>query len=259
MLYFKFAKMHLKKMTQYRLSFFLSLLSQAIVSLAALASMYFLFDRFNVVEGWSFSQVAVSYAVVYFCFSFAECFFRGFDVFARLIKSGGLDAFFVRPRSIFYQTLCSNVEFSKIGRLVVSLAVLVYSCAIQPFAWGVDKIAVLIGMLVCGIVIFLALFMLGASFSIFTVEGIEVVNIFTDGGRDLCQYPLNIYPQALTKIFTYIIPFACFNYLPMMYLFDMPGVTIWGNALAPLYGMVIIIPAYLIFKWSLKKYNSTGT
>ena len=259
MLYFKFAKMHAKKLTQYRLSFFLSLLSQSIFSLAALASIYFLFDRFNVVDGWSFTQVSISYAVVYFCFSFTECFFRGFDTFARLVKAGGLDSFFIRPRSIIYQTLCSQIEFSKIGRLLVAAVVLVYSCAIQPFAWGIDKIAVLLGMLVCGIVIFLALFMLGASMSIFTVEGIEVVNVFTDGGRELCQYPLNIYPEALKKIFTSIIPFACFNYLPMMYLFDMPGATVWGNALAPLYGMAIIIPAYVIFKWSLKKYNSTGT
>ncbi|MBQ8908724.1 MAG: ABC-2 family transporter protein [Clostridia bacterium] len=259
MLYFKFLKMHFKKLLQYRLSFFLSLLSQTIVSLVALASMYFLFDRFKVVAGWSFSQVAISYAVVYFCFSFTECFGRGFDRFAKLIQSGGLDSFYIRPRSIFHQTLCSEIEFSKMGRVVVALAVLIYACAIQPFTWGIDKVAVLIGMLLCGIVIFFSLFMLGASMCIFTIEGLEVVNVFTDGGRELCQYPLNVYPEGLAKIFTYIIPFASFNYLPMMYLFDMPGATVWGHALAPLYGMLIIIPAYFIFRWSLTKYKSTGT
>ena len=114
-------------------------------------------------------------------------------------------------------------------------------------------------MIICGIVIFLSLFLLGASWSIVTIEGTEVVNIFTDGGRELCQYPLDIYGDAIKKIFTYIIPFACFNYLPMRYIFDMPNSTIWGNALAPLYGMLFIIPAYLIFRLALKKYNSTGT
>ncbi|MBP3344727.1 MAG: ABC-2 family transporter protein [Clostridia bacterium] len=258
MLYFKFLKMHFKKLSQYRLSFFLSLLSQSIFSLSALATLYLLFDRFNIVDGWTFDQVAVSYSVVYFCFSFSECFFRGFDVFAGKVKSGGLDSFFIRPRSIIHQTLCSEIEFSKVGRLVVALAVLIYACCIQPFTWGIDKIFVLVMMILCGIIIFLSLFMFGAAFSIFTIDGIEVVNIFTDGGRELCQYPLNIYPKALTRIFTYIIPFGCFNYLPMQYIFDLPGVTFWGNALAPLYGMAIIIPAYLIFKFALRKYNSTG-
>ena len=259
MLYFKFLKMHIKKLAQYRLSFLLSLISQTIISLSALATLYLLFDRFKMVDGWTFDQVVISYAVVYFCFSFSECFFRGIDTFAKKIKSGGLDCYFIRPRSILYQSICSEIEFAKMGRLIVALVVLIYSCSIQPFSWGFDKVAVLLLMLVCGIVIFFSLFLLGASFSIFTIEGIEAVNIFTDGGRELCQYPLNIYPKALTKIFTYIIPFACFNYLPMMYLFDFAGATVWGNALAPFYGMLIIIPSILIFKFSLKKYNSTGT
>lgn len=259
MLYFKFLKMHLKKLMQYRLSFLLSLIAQTLTSSMMLVGMYFLFDRFNAVKGWTFSQVAISYAIVFVCFSFTECFFRGVDQFSKCVKSGSLDTFFTKPRGILHQVICSEVEFSKIGRLIVALVVLIYACCIQPFSWTWLKILDIFLMIICGIVIFLSLFLLGASWSIVTIEGTEVVNIFTDGGRELCQYPLDIYGDAIKKIFTYIIPFACFNYLPMKYIFDMPNSTIWGNALAPLYGILFIIPAYLIFRLALKKYNSTGT
>ena len=259
MLYFKFFKMHLKKISQYRLSLLLSLFAQTLTSVMAILTIYFLFDRFNIVRGWTFEQVSLSYAVVYFCFSFTECFFRGIDRFVMLVKSGQLDGFLVRPRGVLTQAMCSDVEFSKLGRMIVGIVILVYTCSIQPFAWNFMKIFVLLSMLVCGIIIFFSLFLLGASVSIFTIDGIEAVNIFTDGGRELCQYPVDIYGKFVKNLFTYIIPFGCFNYLPMMYIFDIGNPTIWGNALAPIYGMLFIIPSYIIFRLCLRKYVSTGS
>jgi len=259
MLYFKFFKIHLKKIMQYRLSLLFTLFSQTLTAVMSLLTIYFLFERFNIVSGWTFEQVSISYAVVYLCFAFDECFFRGLDQFPKLIVSGSLDGFLVRPRGVLTQTMCSDIEFSKLGRLLVGLCVLIYSCAIQPFVWSPMKIFVLLTMILCGIMIFIALFLIAAAISIYTVEGIEVVNILTNGGREFCQYPVNIYGEFMRKLLTYIIPFATFNYLPMMYLFDMPGATIWGHALAPILGCLFVIPAYFIFKLSLKKYASTGT
>ena len=121
-----------------------------------------------------------------------------------------------------------------------------------------DKDPIFIGVLK-GVVIFFALFLLGAALSIYTIEGIEVINVITDGGREFCQYPADIYGDTMKKIFTYIIPFAAFNYLPMKFIFDMPNATILGNALAPLYGCLFIIPAFILFNVALKKYSSTGS
>ncbi len=259
MLYFKYFKMNLKKIAQYRLSLLLSLIAQTLTASMALLTIYFLFDRFKIVQGWTFQQVSLSYAVVYLCFSFTECFFRGIDHFPLLVKSGQLDGFLVKPRGVLTQALSCEVEFSKLGRILVGVVVLIYSCCIQPFVWTPLKITVLLLMLICGVVMFLSLFLIGASVSIFTVEGIEAMNILTDGGRELCQYPVNIYGKFVQNLFTYIIPFACFNYLPMMFIFDMPNVTLFGNILSPLYGMLFFIPAYLLFRFALKKYTSTGS
>lgn len=259
MLYFKFFKIHLKKITQYRLSLVLSLIAQILTSVMAILTIYFLFDRFKIVKGWTFEQVSLSYSVVYFCFSFTECFFRGIDRFVLLVKSGQLDGYMVRPRGVLTQAVCSDVEFSKMGRMLVGIIILIYTCIIQPFSWDFMKIFVLISMLIGGIVIFFSLFLIGAAVSIFTIDGIEAVNIFTDGGRELCQYPVDIYGKFVKNFFTYIIPFGCFNYLPMMYIFGIGSPTLFGNAFAPFYGMLFIIPAYILFRISLKKYASTGS
>ena len=257
MLYFKFFKIHVKKVMQYRFSLLLTLFAQSLTAIMAILTIYFLFDRFNIVKGWTFEQVSISYAVVYLSFALVECFFRGVDQFSKLVKSGSLDGFFVRPRGILTQAVCNEIEFSKLGRIIVGLVVLIYSCIIQPFTWTPLKIFVLLAMILCGVIIFFSLFLIGASFSIFTIEGIETMNIFTDGGREFCQYPVDIYGNFMKKLFTFIIPFACFNYLPMKYIFDIEGATIWGHAMAPLYGCLFFIPAYIFFRFALKKYASS--
>lgn len=258
-IYFSFLKMQIKRQMQYRLSLALMFFAQILTTVLMLLTIYLLMDRFNVVDGWNFKQILLTYGVVMFSFSFTECFFRGMDTFASFIKSGSVDRMLVRPRGVVHQALCCDVELSKCGRVIVAIATLVYGMCVQDFTWTFGKVMILIGMCVCGIVVFLGLFMLGASWAIFTIDGIEVVNIFTDGGRELCQYPLNIYGDKLQKIFTFVIPYACFNILPMKYLYGMEGATLWNGALAPVWGMLFIIPCYLILRLSLRKYESTGT
>lgn len=52
---------------------------------------------------------------------------------------------------------------------------------------------------------------------IFTTQSLEIMNIFTDGARDLTQYPLSIYHKYV-KLFTYILPLAFVNYFPLLYV-----------------------------------------
>lgn len=258
-LYFSFFKMIVKKTFQYRLSLLLMFLAQVLTSVVSLLVIYILFDRFKIVDGWTFSQIALCYGVSFFSFSFVECFFRGMDTFSKSIRSGNLDRMLVRPRGVIHQTLCSDFQLSKLGRTFVALATLIVAMTLQTFTWTFGKVLIILGMCVAGIFVFLGLFMLGGAWAIFAIEGTEVVNIFTDGGRDLCQYPLSIYGKGIEKMFTYVIPFACFNLLPLRYLYGMSGANIWNGALAPIWGMLFIIPCYIVLRLSLKKYTSTGT
>ena len=56
--------------------------------------------------------------------------------------------------------------------------------------------------------------------SFWTIQGLEVANVFTDGGREMAQYPLNIYQKGVRIFFTFIIPFGCVNYLPLLFILD---------------------------------------
>ena len=93
MLYLKFVSIHLKSQMQYKTSFFLTILGQFLASFTALLGVWFMFERFPEVEGFTFPEVLLCVATVLLAFSLAECFGRGFDQFPLLISNGCLTGY----------------------------------------------------------------------------------------------------------------------------------------------------------------------
>lgn len=256
-LYLKYVSMLLKCQMQYKASFIMTILGQFLVSFTTFLGIYFMFSRFNNINGFTFPEVLLCFSIVLMAFSITECFVRGFDVFPQLIKSGNLDRILVRPRNEIFQVLTSNMDFTRIGRLMQAVLMLTYAIPASGIVWSFDKVITVILMIIGGIVIFSALFVLYAGISFFTIEGLEFMNIFTDGGREFGKYPFSIYGEGVLKFFTYIIPLALFQYYPFLYLIGKSENI--GLIFLPLMGFVFMIPCYIFFKFGVKKYKSAGS
>ncbi|MBS4209996.1 ABC-2 family transporter protein [Bacillus sp. FJAT-50079] len=258
-LYFKYLQILFKSQMQYRTSFLLLSFGQFFVPFSVFAGLYFLFERFGQIKGWSFFEVALCFAVIHMAFAISECFARGFDTFSSLVKNGNFDRLLVRPRNTVIQVMGSQFEFTRIGRLIQSVIVLVWAVSQLNIEWSLIKFIVLLLMIISGVFIFTGIFILAATLCFWTIQGLEVVNIFTDGGREMAQYPLNIYHKWVSKFFTFVLPFGCVNYLPLLYLLDKNE----GNAIlyivAPVAGILFIFPCLLIWKIGVGHYRSTGS
>ena len=256
-LYFKYVSILFKSRMQYKASFFMTALGQFLVSFTAFLGIYFMLSRFHSVNGFEFSEILICFSVMLMSFSITECFVRGFDVFPRLIKSGDLDRILIRPRNVIFQVLTSNIDFSRIGRLSQAILMLCIAIPTSGITWTYDKIITVIIMIIGGIAVFSGLFILYAGISFFTIEGLEFMNIFTDGSREFGKYPMSIYGEGILKFFTYIIPIALFQYYPFLYLIG--RTTNKWMMILPLLGFAFIIPCYGFFKFGLSKYKSTGS
>ncbi len=258
-LYFRYLQILLKSQMQYRMSFCLLSFGQFFVPFFVFAGLYFLFRRFGAVRGWGFFEVALCFAVIHMAFSVSECCARGFDVFSSLVATGDFDRLLVRPRSTALQVIGSKFEFTRIGRLLQSIAVLIWALLNLPVPWDALKALTLFLMIGSGICIFTGIFILAATLSFWTIQGMEVTNIFTDGGREMAQYPLNIYPKWVARFFTLVVPFGCVNYLPLLFILGKAK----GNGifymLTPLYGILFIIPCLGVWRFGVRHYRSTGS
>ena len=242
---------------QYKTSFFFATLGQFLVAFATFLSISFLFDRFDSVGGFTYEEVLICFAVMITAFSVSELFGRGFDRFPRLLGDGGFDRALVRPRNLIFQVLASQIEFSRLGRLVQAVAVLAYALPRSGIDWTWDKILTLILMISCGAVLFFGLFVLYAAISFFTIEGLEFMNVLTDGGREHGRLPFSVYGDGVLKFLTYVVPLALIQYYPLLYLTGRETNILY--ALTPVLALLFLVPCYIFFRFGLSKYKSTGS
>ena len=256
-LYFKFMKIHFKSELQYKLSFALSFISQFIVFFGYYFTIICLFDKFSNIKGFTLYDVLLTFGIIQFGFSFCETFFRGIDQFDDLIVNGTFDRLLVRPQNILLQVFANEVSFIKASRLIQSIIILIIAIINLEVVWSIDKIFTLIFMLIASIFVFLSIFILAASYCFFTIKGLEVRNVFTDGGKHMAQYPIGIFKKGFVFVFTYIIPYGFVNYYPLLYLLDKQ--TNQLLIFSPLITILYLIPSILIFYKGMKRYSSVGS
>ena len=74
------------------------------------------------------------------------------------------------------------------------------------------KLFLLISMVLCCSIIIISVIIIGASFCFITIQGLEVINIFTNGTRQVGQYPMGIYKRIVRLFFSIVIPITLVNY-----------------------------------------------
>ncbi len=258
-LYFRYMSILFRSQMEYRISFILLSIGQFFVPFLIFVSLIMFFQRFPSIGGWSLYEVSLCYAVTHIAFSVSECFARGFDSFSSLVVNGDFDRILLRPRSTVLQVLGSKFEFTRVGRFIQSIIVLVFSLSNISVNWNVYKVITLLLMIISGVFIFTGIYMLGAALCFWTIEGLEVVNIFTDGGREMSQYPLSIYKDWVRKFFTFVIPFGVVNYLPLMFILKKNGATNIVYMFVPLAGLLFLVPCLIVWRFGVKHYKSTGS
>lgn len=255
--YFKYFKINLKSEMQYKLSFTLSFISQFFVFFGYYFTILSLFSNFSNVKGFTLYEVLLTFSIIQFGFAFCESFFRGIDQFDKLIIDGSFDTILLRPQNILLQVFGQRISFVKLARLLQALIILVIAIINIDVLWNVKKIITLICMLISSVLIFLGIFILAASYCFMTIKGLEVRNVFTDGGKHMAQYPIGIFKKGFVFIFTYLIPFGFVNYYPLLYLTDRVDNQIY--MISPLITVIYLIPCIIVFYKGVKRYSSIGS
>lgn len=256
-LYFKFLSIHLKSSMQHKGSFIIVTIGQFLTTFLSFLGITFLLQRFNAVGSFAYSEVIMCFSVVLVAFSLAECFARGFDRFSAIIGNGEFDRILIRPKSAVFQVLCSKIELTRLGRFIQAAIMLIIAVKTGNIEWNMFKIFVLALSVLCGAVFFSALFAVGAAVCFYSTQSLEVLNIFTDGGREFGSYPLSVYGKKILKFYTFIIPMALFQYYPFMYVIGRTDNLMY--AAAPVFSLLFLIPVSILWHAGLKHYKSTGS
>lgn len=256
-LYLKYFSIQVRSAMEYKTSFILTAMGQFLVSFNAFLGILFMFDRFHGVKGFTFSEVLLCFSIVLMQFSLAECFARGFDGFASILSNGGFDRIMVRPRNEILQVLGTRIELTRLGRMLQAVILFVYGIVKSEVSWNGSRILTVIFMLIGGIAVFFGIFLIYAALCFFTLEGLEFMNVLTDGAREHGKYPISIYGKKVLLFCTFVVPYALIQYYPLLYLLGKSDN--WWYGVLPLLACFFLVFCFLFWRFGIRHYKSTGS
>lgn len=242
---------------EYKTSFIMTTLGQFLVAFNVFLGVLFMFQRFNEVKGFRFSEVLLCFSIVLMQYSLAECFARGFDGFASLLSNGGFDRIMVRPRNIVLQVLGTKIELTRLGRMLQAIIMFVYGIVNAQVSWTAARILTVIFMIIGGTAVFFGLFVIYAALCFFTLEGLEFMNVFTDGAREFGKYPISVYGNKVLLLCTFLVPYALIQYYPLLYILGKSDRAFYMGL--PLAAILFLVPCFLLWRVGVRHYKSTGS
>jgi len=263
-IYGRLIALQIRAQLQYRVAFLLETLAAALITSTFFGALALVFQRFGRLGGWTLGEVAFLWGLVEFAFGLMDLLFSGFDPgdFGQLIRRGSFDQLLLRPVNITVQVLGSKFIIRRLGRIAQGAAIFGLALALVELHWTPAKLLYLPLVLIGQVCFFGGLFIMGATITFWTVESIEVVNIFTYGGSEMITYPMHIYPDWLRRLFTYLIPAGLLNYYPALFFLDKPDpfqLPPFTPFLAPAAGVGTLIVALAFWRFGIRHYQSTGS
>jgi ABC-2 type transport system permease protein len=248
---------------QYRASFALDTLGAAFQIFVEFLALVLVFSRFGNIGGWTLGEVAFLYGLAEGAFGTMDMLFSGFDpgFFSQQVQRGTFDQFLLRPMGLWLQMFTAEFILRRIGRIANGVLILAFSLTQISIAWPIEKIIYLPIVFISTVAFFGGLFVAGATLCFWTVESIEVINIFTYGGSSMMSYPMHIYDEWMRRIFLSIIPAGFLVYYPALYFLGKPdplGLPPIAPFLAPLAGFGTLAIAFAFWNVGVRKYTSTG-
>jgi ABC-2 type transport system permease protein len=261
-LYWRLVGASTRAQMQYKTSFVLATVGTFAANIVEFGAVLVLYGRIPHLAGWSLGEVAMLWGMSSISFAIADMFATGFDVLPDTIRLGTFDRVLIRPLGAFFQTLAARLTLRRIGRIAQGVAVFAVAQRQLALVWTPDRVAMLVLALACGAAIFFAIFVVGAAYSFWTVEGREVMNTFTYGGTTMASYPLDIFGDWLRRAVTFVLPLAFVNYYPALYILgrtDPLGLPAGTGWLAPLAAAGCCAAAGWAWSAGVRRYQSTGS
>lgn len=252
----------LRSAAQYPLSMALLSLGTAVVTGLDFAAIALMFGRAPRIAGFTAPEVMFLYGTSGLSFALADILLGTTERLGQHVRQGTLDAMLLRPVSPLIQIATEDFSPRRFGKLVPTGTVLVVVLPRLDVSWTVFHALLVAVMIVTGVAIFAAIWVLTASVQFVVIDGHPATKSVTYGGGFLTQYPLSMFGRDILRALTFVIPLAFVNWEPTLYLLGRPdplGLPTAFRFAAPAVAVLLCAGAALAWRTGLRHYQSTGS
>jgi ABC-2 type transport system permease protein len=247
---------------QYRTSFVLFALAQALITALELAAILIVLTVVDDLGGWTADEVILLYGLATVPFTLTDVVVSPVEDLSTHVRSGTFDRLLLRPLSPLVQICALEFELRRLGKSIPTVAALIWGLASVDVAWNPGRVAVVAVALASGVVIYSALWIATASVAFWAVATQEAANAVTYGGDFANQYPLHLYPGWVRAVLGWLIPLAFVAYVPALAILDAPnplGVPAWFVGLSPVAAGAAAAMAGVVWSAGIRHYQGTGS
>ena len=249
---------------QYPVSFVLEMISSAIILGFFFIAFALTLGRFDQIGGWTVGEVAFIWGITETSFGLMDMLFSGFDYdsFGPLVRKGQFDQLLLRPVNITLQVFGSRFVLRRLGRVFEGLLTLLFGLILIDITWTFGRVIYIPILLISQVLFFGSLFIIGATTTFWTMERLEILNIFTYGGGEVMSFPMHIFPRSIRLVFTYLVPAIFLSYFPAVFILNKPdplNAPTIASFLAPFISAGMFYLAIRFWHFGIRNYQSAGS
>lgn len=249
----------LRSQRSFRANFAIDLAGSSMVGVLELAEVLLLFGAVTSIGGLGLAQALLVYGFCDVSFSLADMVVGHCDNLPDLLREGRLDVYYLRPQPVLLQLVTSDISLRRLARALVGASAFAVGVHLNHLAVTPAHVALVLVALASGTLVFAATFIVAAGIQFFVLNGGELANSVTYGGRYASSQPASVWPRAMTGLFGFAVPVVFCGYLPTLELCGLhsaiwwPAWTAWCAPLAALW-----MWALALFAWRMGTRHHQG-
>lgn len=251
----------LRSQTAYRGSFAADVAGQVVLALTEFIELYAILHNIPTFGGLTFAQALLVFAFASIGFSMGDLLLGETDSMSDAIRMGKLEVLLTRPLPVLLQLMTSDFQLRRVGRLAFALLAMAAALFLTDIDWDPGKVLLFLITPVAGAAIFGALFVGAGAVQFWLVDGRQLGNAFTYGGRYVASMPGAALFLPMQVFFTFVVPATLVAYAPSLVLLELEGpagIPSWTGWLGLPAAVVLWGLMLLLWRAAIKKYTGAG-
>jgi ABC-2 type transport system permease protein len=242
---------------EYRANFLIGASSTIFLQASSLLTIWVVMRQVPSLNGWTFDEVLLIYGLITLSKSINHMFADNLWTLGRqYIRSGGFDRFLVRPIDPLFHLLADRFCHDGIGNFLVGLALVTHSTRALGLLGNPATLLYLVVAVLSGGLIFVALNLITCVSSFWLMDSVPVTRAVFDNHL-FAQFPLTIYPRAVSILLTWLIPYGFASFYPASHLLGRDvGALAWAG---PVVAAGLLLAGYRFWQFGLRHYGGTGS
>ena len=262
-LYMEFAKLRFLAQTEYRMDYFIRMISKIISWSTGFIMISILLYKFKSIGDWNTYEVMFLYSLDVLSYSIAATFLMGpCKNLSKNIHSGKFDEILIRPVNTLLYYVCKKVSAGYTSNYVLSIVIISICFRNLNITLTLTKLCMLIIVIIGASLIQGAAFLITSIPAFWFIKNSGITYLFYRGMTRFLRYPISIYSKGIQIFLTVILPYAFINFFPSQIFLNKDDFLMFNpifQYLTPVVGVILFIIAYMFWNIGINHYKSTGS